>query len=141
MVAIWRAESGLVGVPGPISPQASDSTWSPAEEATPKSGRSNSGWRGWIPTLERTPPLVQFIVRLGRWVKAKCHSGDTQAPHLRLVGQLTLGGKRHLSLVEVGGAQFLIGGGVEHVTVIVPVAAPDPFPTEKRDHAERPQPL
>jgi len=141
MVAMWRTASGLVGVPGQMSHPASDAMWNPGDATTPESARSKSGWRGWIPSLERTPPLVQFMVRLARWLQAKCHSGVAQTPQLRLVGQLALGAKRHLSLVEVGGMQFLVGGGVEHVTVIVPIPTADPLSTEKPHNAGRPHPL
>jgi flagellar biogenesis protein FliO len=91
--------------------------------------------------LERTPPLLQFIVRVMQWVNVKCHPTATPAPQLRLVGQLALGAKRHLSLVEVGGAQFLVGGGVDHVTVIVPIPTADPLPTEKPHNTGRPHSL
>jgi flagellar biogenesis protein FliO len=39
------------------------------------------------------------------------------------VAQLSLGSKRHVSVVEVGGLQFLVGGGAENVTVIVPITS------------------
>ncbi len=85
---------------------------------------------------------MQAIVRLARWVRAKCHSGITSTPpQLRLVGQLALGAKRHLSLVEVGGVQFLVGGGVEHITVIVPVLASNLCPTENLPGAGKPHAL
>ena len=141
MVAMWRTASGLVGVPGQVSPQDCDATWNPGDATTPELARSKSGWRGWIPTMERMPPLVQFIVRVARWLQAKCHSGVAQTPQLRLVGQLALGAKRHLSLVEVGGVQFLVGGGVEHVTVIVPVPTADLSQTKNLQDAGRPHPL
>lgn len=138
---MWRTAKGLAGVPGQMSHPASDAMWNPADARARESSRSKSAWRSWIPSLERTPPLVQFLVRLARWVKAKCQSGATQAPQLRLVGQLALGAKRHLSLVEVGGVQFLVGGGVEHITVIVPVSMADLRQTENLQDAGRPQQL
>jgi len=141
MVAMWRTASGLVGVPGQVSPQDCDATWNPGDATTPESARSKSGWRGWIPSLERTPPLVQFIVRAVQWFKVKCRSSATPTPQLRLVGQLALGAKRHLSLVEVDGVQFLVGGGVEHVTVIVPVPTADSRLTNNLEHTGRPLPL
>ncbi len=141
MVAMWRTASGRVGVPGLVSHQDSDAMWNPGDATTPESSRSKSGWRGWIPPLERTPPLVQFIVRAMEWFKVKCRSSATPTPQLRLVGQLALGAKRHLSLVEVGGVQFLVGGGVEHVTVIVPISTAGITPTENPHNAGRPLPL
>jgi Flagellar biosynthesis protein, FliO len=143
MVAMWRNASGLVAVPGQISHQASDTAWNPEDAPMLESSESGSrsGWRSWIPTLERTPPLVQFIVRATRWFQAKFRSGVAQSPQLRLVGQLALGAKRHLSLVEVGGVQFLVGGGVEHVTVIVPIPTAGIAPTENPHNAGRPHPL
>ena len=124
MAAMWRTANGLVGVPGQMSHQASDTMWNPIDEAMCKSDRSTSGWRNWMPALDRTPPLWQFIIRLVRWWKTKFQAGETSSTKLRLVGQLALGAKRHLSLVEVGGVQFLVGGGAEDITVIVPVSAP-----------------
>ncbi|HZC43666.1 MAG TPA: flagellar biosynthetic protein FliO [Acidobacteriaceae bacterium] len=94
-----------------------------------------------MPTLERTPPLVQFFVRMVRWLKTKYSSGVSQTPPLHVVGQISLGAKRHLSLVEVGGVQFLVGGGVEHVTVIVPVSTSDPGQTTKPQEAGQPPSL
>ncbi len=123
MVAMWRTANGLVGVPGQMSHQASDTMWNPAGPEARKSDRSKSGWRNWMPALDRTPPLWQFVVRLARWFKTRCHSGVAPSTQLRLVGQLALGAKRHLSLVEAGGVQFLVGGGAENITVIVPVQA------------------
>ena len=135
MVAMWRTANGLVGVPGQMSHPATDAMWNPEEIEVRESGGSKSGWRNWIPNLDRMPPLVQFFVRLANWVQAKCHSQTTQATQFRLVGQLALGAKRHLSLVEVGGVQFLIGGGVEHVTVIVPVSSAALYQTENQRDA------
>lgn len=140
MAAMWRTAKGLVGVPGPMSHQVPNEKWSHADERTPNSAESKTGWRNWIPALDRTPPLLQFFVRLTRVLKAKCQSGATQVPPLRLVGQLALGAKRHLSLVEVGGVQFLVGGGVEHVTVIVPIPGAGPNSTEILQDAGRPLP-
>lgn len=139
MVAMWRTANGLVGVPGQMS-HCADPKWNPADAGTSESAGSKSGWRRWFPSLDRTPPLVQFIVRVTRWLKAKSRSGVTQAPQLRLVGQLALGAKRHLSLVEVDGVRFLIGGGIEHVTVIVPIPAAGITATENLQDTERPYP-
>lgn len=141
MVAMWRTANGLVGVPGQMSHPASDATWNPSDARARESSRPISTWRRWVPSLERTPPLLQFIVRVMQWVNVKCHPTATPAPQLRLVGQLALGAKRHLSLVEVGGAQFLVGGGVDHVTVIVPIPTADPLPTEKPHNTGRPHSL
>lgn len=141
MVATWRTANGGAGAPGVMAHPVSDAVWNQAGDTTSVSGGSKSGWRRWIPTLERTPPLVQFFVRVARWCKAKCQSEAARAPQLRLIGQLALGAKRHLSLVEVGGVQFLVGGGVEHVTVIVPIPTAGLNPTENLQDAGRPHPL
>lgn len=137
MVAIWRAADGLVGVPGQMSRQTSDPVCNPGDSILPESAGSKPGWRSWIPSLDRMPPLVQFFVRGTQWIKAKSQAGAKQTPQLRLVAQLALGAKRHLSLVEVGGVQFLIGGGVEHVTVIVPIPTASPLATEDLRNAGR----
>jgi hypothetical protein len=141
MVAMWRTADGLVGVSGQMSHQVADAMWNPADTRACEPFPSKPDWRRWIPTLERTPPLMQFIVRLARWVKSKCQSGVTQTPQLRLVGQLALGAKRHLSLVEVGGVQFLVGGGLEHITVIVPVSSANLCQIENLQDAARPHQL
>jgi len=140
MFAMWRTADGLVAVPGAIAHPPSDAAWNPADDTASEAAESGSGRRSWIPTLERTPPLVQFFVRLARWIRTKCQSEATQAPQLRLVGHLALGAKRHLSLVEVGGVQFLVGGGTEHITVIAPIPAGVPSPTENLQDAGRPHP-
>ena len=80
MVAMWRTANGLVGVPGQVSHPGVRCDVEPADETTPESARSRSGWRSWMPSLERTPPLVQFIVRLARWLKTKCQAGVTPDP-------------------------------------------------------------
>jgi flagellar biogenesis protein FliO len=60
---------------------------------------------------------------------------------LRLVAQLSLGGKRYVSVVEVGGMQFLVGGGAENVTVIIPIATETAaHKTDKRDADRELQP-
>lgn len=79
--------------------------------------------RSWLPPVERMPPAIQFGLRLANWFRTKCAPAEKEKAPLRMVGQLSLGGKRHLALVEVGDLRFLVGGGAENVTVIVPVAA------------------
>jgi hypothetical protein len=137
MGAMWRTASPLVGVPAAIAHPASDAAWNPAGDTASEAAQSRSGGRSWIPTLERTPPVVQFFVRLARWITTKCQSQAAPAPQLRLVGHLALGAKRHLSLVEVGGVQFLVGGGTEHVTVIAPIPSGSLGPTEDLQDAGR----
>lgn len=94
-------------------------------EATTEAHRplAAGGKRNWMPPADRMPPIVQFALHAARWFKTKVVSGTKEGAQLRLVGQLALGAKRHLALVEVGGVRFLVGGGAEHVTVIVPVPA------------------
>ncbi len=77
--------------------------------------------RSWIPPIDRMPPIVQFVLRVAEWCKGKWTPAAKPATQLRLIGQLALGAKRHVSVVEVNGLQFLVGGGAEHVTVIVPL--------------------
>jgi hypothetical protein len=141
MIAMWRTANGLVGVPGQMSHQASDSMWNAAGEGSRESGQSKSGWRSWVPALDRTPPLWQFVVRIARWWKTRFQSGVAPSTQLRLVGQLALGAKRHLSLVEVGGLQFLVGGGVEDITVIVPVPTAKSSATNDLQGTARPHSL
>jgi hypothetical protein len=141
MVAMWRTANRLVGFPREMPSPASDAIWNQADEMPPESAAPKPHRRDWIPNLEQTPPLVQFLVRLARWLKAKCRSEATQVPQLRLIGQLALGAKRHLSLVEVGGVQFLVGGGVEHVTVIAPIPNGVLNSTENPQNTGRPHPL
>jgi flagellar biogenesis protein FliO len=71
--------------------------------------------------LPGMPPIVQFVLGAVAWCRTKLTAGASAATPLRLVNQLALGGKRSLSLVEVDGVHFLVGGGAESVTVIVPV--------------------
>jgi flagellar biogenesis protein FliO len=139
MVAMWRTANGLVGVPGQMPHQVFDAMWDPGDTRTSESESAGSkvGWRHWIPSLDRMPPLVQFLVRATQWFNAKCRPTAKKTPPLRLVGQLALGGKRQLSLVEVAGLQFLIGGGAEHVTVIVPMPTSGPLPKEEPQNTGR----
>lgn len=67
------------------------------------------------------PPLVQFVMRGIAGCRTRLKSNAADAASLRLVGRLTLGGKKSLALVEADGVRFLIGGGLDSVTVIVPV--------------------
>ena len=87
--------------------------------------------RNWTPPVEQMPPAIQFALSVVEWFRKKCTAVEKEKAPLRMVGQLPLGGKRHLALVEVGNQQFLVGGGVDNITVIVPVAAqvalPDPM--------------
>jgi hypothetical protein len=137
MVAMWRTANGLVGVPGQMPHQVFDAMWDPGDVKTSAPVGSKPGWRRWIPSLDRMPPLVQLLVRVMQWFKARCRPTAKHMPQLRLIGQLALGGKRHLSLVEVAGLQFLIGGGVEHVTVIVPMSASGPLLKEEPQNTGR----
>lgn len=121
MVAMWRTAEGLVGVPGNVLGQVSDPMTSRGNSTAGEEAGSKPGRRSWIPPLDRMPPLVQFALHALHWFRAKCVPGTKQDAQLRLVGQLALGAKRHLSLVEAGGYRFLVGGGTEHVTVIVPI--------------------
>lgn len=140
VVAMWRNANGLLlGVPGRTSHPGSGGARNQGDATTPEPSRSKSNRRAWIPALDRTPPLVQFIMSLGRWLRARFGSGVSQTVQLRLVGQLGLGAKRHLSLVEVDGVQFLVGGGVEHVTVIVPISTARTSATENFQNAGRSQ--
>ncbi|MGC1781827.1 MAG: flagellar biosynthetic protein FliO [Acidobacteriaceae bacterium] len=78
--------------------------------------------RSWIPPAEGLPPIVQAAIHLTQWFRSKCLTSRKENAQLRLVGQLALGAKRHISVVEVSGVRFLVGGGADNVTVIVPIA-------------------
>ncbi|HVC91225.1 MAG TPA: flagellar biosynthetic protein FliO [Acidobacteriaceae bacterium] len=120
-VAMWMPVDGLAGVAGETLGQVSDPISHREDATNVKPGPARLRRRIWMPALDGMPPIVLFVLRAAQWFRAKCFSGAKQGAQLRLVGQLTLGAKRHLSLVEVGGLQFLVGGGTEHVTVIVPI--------------------
>lgn len=68
------------------------------------------------------PPIMQFVMHAIAWCRTKLKGGVSVASPLRLVSQLPLGGKRSLALIEADGLRFLIGGGADSVTVIVPVS-------------------
>ncbi len=68
------------------------------------------------------PPIVQFAMHAVAWCRMKLKGGVSVCSPLRLVSQLPLGGKRSLSLIEVDGLRFLVGGGADSVTIIVPVS-------------------
>lgn len=67
------------------------------------------------------PPIAQFVLHAFAWCRTKWTAKTSDAAPLKLVSQLALGGKRSLSLVEADGLRFLVGGGTESVTIIVPV--------------------
>ena len=67
------------------------------------------------------PPVVQFVLHAIAWCRAKMAGTQSSASPLRLVSHLALGGKKSLALVEADGVRFLVGGGADSVTVIVPV--------------------
>lgn len=79
--------------------------------------------RCWVPSMENMPPVAQFVLRCVAWCRGKYRDGKNKEAPLRMVGQLALGGKRHLALVQVGDLQFLVGGGVDQINVIMPVQA------------------
>lgn len=123
MVAMWRTAEGLMDKSGNVSAQLQ------AQPACSENSRTREGVspmprrRSWIPSLDRMPPLIQFVLQAAHWFRAKCVPGANPGTQLRLIGKLALGAKRHLSLVEAGGCRFLVGGGIDNVTVIVPIPA------------------
>jgi flagellar biogenesis protein FliO len=119
MRATWMPIEGLTASPAPVAGRVSGQ----GHTATVQTNRSDAAKRSWIPSLDHMPPLIQFALHAMQWVRSRSASGTKQGAQLRLVGQLNLGAKRHVSVVEIGGLQFLVGGGSEHVTVIVPIAA------------------
>ncbi len=121
---MWMPAVDLAGVKGGAVNQVSDAASNCENVTLARRGQTIPRWQRWMPSLTSMPPLVQFVLHAAQWCRAKCVPGAKQGAQLRLVGQLTLGAKRHLSLVEVGGVQFLVGGGTEHVTVIVPISTP-----------------
>ena len=70
------------------------------------------------------PPIVQFVLHAIAWCRGKMAGMASSASPLRLVSHLALGGKKSLALVEADGVRFLVGGGADSVTVIVPVMQP-----------------
>ena len=121
MVAMWRTAEGMVDMPGSVSAQLQAQPACFENSRTREEASSTPGRRSWIPPLDRMPPLIQFVLHAAHWFRAKCVPGAKPGTQLRLVGQLALGAKRHLSLVEAGGCRFLVGGGIDNVTVIVPI--------------------
>lgn len=83
----------------------------------------------WFPQLEtelpagtsKLPPIAEFILRAVAWCRGRLAGSAAAERPLRLVSQLALGGKRSVSLIEVDGIRFLVGGGAETVTIIVPI--------------------
>jgi hypothetical protein len=70
------------------------------------------------------PPVVQFLLHAMSWCRAKLAANTDANTPLRRVSQLSLGGKKSLTLVEADGVRFLVGGGTDNVTVIVPIVQP-----------------
>lgn len=134
---MWGTAEELVDVPGKVSAQVLAQAASHENATVRDEAGSKPGRRSWIPALDRMPPLVQFVLRAAHWFRAKCVPCAKPGTQLRLVGQLALGAKRHLSLVEADGYRFLVGGGTEHVTVIVPIPADALEKTAEMDDSDR----
>jgi flagellar biogenesis protein FliO len=119
MRATWMPIERLTASPAPVAGRVSGQ----GHTATVQTSCPGAAKRGWIPPLDRMPPLVQFALHATLWFRSRFTSATKPSAQLRLVGQLNLGAKRHVSVVEIGGQRFLVGGGSEHVTVIVPIPA------------------
>lgn len=67
----------------------------------------------------RLGPLPTLIVKMfKRGVKMGGSKGERR---MRVVEQLTVGGKRQLSIVAIDGREYLIGGSAEGISVITPL--------------------
>lgn len=111
-----------------------------------KQGRWRAFFRGRTcpsdrPTLSivEQAPLAAFLVHGWRWLlgrfQGKAPRGARET--MRLVAHLALGGRRSLVLVEVEGQRYLIGGSMDTVTAIVPLAANTAPPNELDEKDEK----
>jgi len=93
-----------------------------AKKAAKKNKAQSAG--GHFPVLAQSP-LMALGQRGWRWLVARCAGGVSAAtrPDMRLVGHLALGGRKTITLVEVEGQRYLVGGGADSVTAIVAVGA------------------
>lgn len=64
-------------------------------------------------------------------MKNRRYPRETSERKLRLEETLPLGGKRQLLLISCAGEQFLVGGSLESVEVIVPVRPAQSLETAK----------
>ena len=138
-VAMRRMADALVDVSGVVPAQVRLQASGEKNPLANEEAGSKRGRRSWIPPLDRMPPLVQFVLHVAHWFRARCVPGAKTGTQLRLAGQLALGGKRHLSLVEAGGCRFLVGGGTDNVTVIVPIPHSAENAAEANDSREEPR--
>ena len=81
---------------------------------------------GWLPRSRRYIPFV--LLKLRSCLKQLSASGNllSRPRRLRVSETVSLGEKRFVSIVEVDGTSFLIGGGASNVTLLTSLGGPVP---------------
>ena len=74
-------------------------------------------------TVLAQSPLIAAALQGWQWLVARCKGGaPTQTrPTLRVLSQLPLGGRKTLTLIDLEGQRYLVGGGSDSVTAILAI--------------------
>ncbi len=74
-------------------------------------------------TVLAQSPLIAAALQGWQWLVARCKGGAPAAarPTLRVLSQLPLGGRKTLTLIDLEGQRYLVGGGSDSVTAILAI--------------------
>ncbi len=73
-------------------------------------------------------PVIAVLLLGWKWIAARWQRSTpiTERPSMKTLSHLALGGRKTITLVEVDGVRYLVGGGADTVTTIVAVTTEDP---------------
>ncbi len=74
-------------------------------------------------TVLAQSPLIAAALQGWQWLVTRCKGGApaTARPTLRVLSQLPLGGRKTLTLIDLEGQRYLVGGGSDSVTAILAI--------------------
>ena len=83
-------------------------------------------------TVLAQSPLIAAALQGWQWLVARCKGGAPAAarPTLRVLSQLALGGRKTLTLIDLEGQRYLVGGGSDSVTAILAIQPDTEAPRE-----------
>ena len=69
-------------------------------------------------------PVIVVLLQLWQWITARLKQTAPMATRssMKTLSHLALGGRKTITLVEVDGVRYLVGGGADTVTTIVAVS-------------------
>ncbi len=67
--------------------------------------------------------MIAAALQGWQWLVARCKGAApaTARPTLRVLSQLALGGRKTLTLIDLEGQRYLVGGGSDSVTAILAI--------------------